>query len=142
MFDKDLIIDGNSFEEIAFNLLNEPIFGLKLFDFEYVSYGSPLIDLAFFLYTSSKLSDIKEYEVDFVKFYYSCISYYGVTGYTFDECLDDYFNARYIAFLRIMDPTGCVYARRGQFNDPDKNFLLILNRLLQLEDEIFTKNYT
>lgn len=65
-----------------------------------INIGSPLIDLAFFLYSSAYAKNLTAYENEFVRFYYSCICQYGVIDYTFDECIRDYKCAKEIALMR------------------------------------------
>jgi thiamine kinase-like enzyme len=101
----DEMSKGKTFEEVQYEIFNpdsDLLNGIKIFDFEYISYGSPLVDLAFFLYTSVNNQDLRSYENEFIKFYYSCISFNGIFDYSIDECFEDYFHARDLQFLRIM----------------------------------------
>ena len=136
----DEIAKGKSYDEIQceiFNPRSDFLNGVKIFDFEFVSYGSPLVDLALFLYTSVNNQDLKGYEIEFVKFYYSCISYYGVVDYSFDDCLWDYFNAKELQFMRIMSIYGRHLYRTGKINDETKNISANFKYLLDKLSPIF-----
>jgi hypothetical protein len=54
--------------------------------------GSPLVDFAFFLYTSVKNQDLRNYEIELMKFFFSCISFYGIYDSSLEECFEDYFH--------------------------------------------------
>lgn len=123
-----------SFNEIAYDIFdpNSKFDGVKIFDFEYISYGSPLIDIAFLLFTSLKNNDLIKHELDLVNFYYSCICLYGITNYTLDECVADYYMAKELQFLRIMSISGRNYFRTGKINDGTRNISLNFKYLLDL----------
>jgi thiamine kinase-like enzyme len=57
----DEMSKGKIFEEVQHEIFDpdsDLLNGIKIFDFEYISYGSPLVDLAFFLYTSVNNQDL------------------------------------------------------------------------------------
>jgi hypothetical protein len=136
----DEISKDKTFEEIQYEIFNpcsDLLNGVKIFDFECISYGSPLVDLAFFLYTSVNNQDLRNNENEFIRFYYSCISFYGIYDYSIDDCFEDYFQARDLQFLRIMSIPGRNYLRTGQINDETKNIFLNIKYFMEQQSTLF-----
>jgi hypothetical protein len=64
--------------------------GLAAVDWQTVGVGLPGRDLSYFLETSLDPELRRAHEVELVGHYHRALRSFGVTGYSFDECFDDY----------------------------------------------------
>ncbi len=108
------------------NLLFHPDGGAEVVavDWQTVSLGHPVRDLAFFLGTGLRSADRAACERDLVARYHSALTGYGVEGYDLEECFDDY------RFAAVQGPLitvlGCVYGSRTDRGD--RMFLAMARR--------------
>eukprot|EP01103_Thecamoeba_quadrilineata_P005649 TRINITY_DN1541_c0_g1_i1.p1 TRINITY_DN1541_c0_g1~~TRINITY_DN1541_c0_g1_i1.p1 ORF type:complete len:436 (-),score=63.79 TRINITY_DN1541_c0_g1_i1:42-1349(-) len=94
--------------------------GVTLLDWEYTVKGNPLFDVNFFLWSSANENDLKNSELEFLQFYYSQVCHFGVTGYSYHQCLKDYNNSKILAFRRLLGPFGFLVS--PVFKDHEHNF--------------------
>jgi hypothetical protein len=89
--------------------------GVVAVDWQTLSLALPARDLAYFLATSLDSDLRREHELDLVAAYHQALTEYGVTGYSLEQCLDDY------AFALLQAPLvavfGCAYGTRTQRGD-------------------------
>ena len=64
--------------------------GVAAVDWQTVGLGPPARDLAYFLATSLSPEDRRRYEADLLATYHGALADHGVTGYTREECWEDY----------------------------------------------------
>jgi Ecdysteroid kinase-like family len=64
--------------------------GVAAVDWQTVGLGPPGRDLAYFLATSLSTEDRRRHEADLVATYHRALSDHGVTGYSVEECWEDY----------------------------------------------------
>jgi len=64
--------------------------GVAAVDWQTVGLGPPGRDLAYFLATSLSPEDRRRHEEDLLANYHQALADHGVTGYTLDECWEDY----------------------------------------------------
>lgn len=100
---------------------------LKLLCLSFLYLGSPLVDIAFFLYTSANSEDLIKQEYDFIEFYYKCICFLGLVDYTFQECLNDYQHAKEFVFVRLVSTNPSSFNSNKKSN---KNIEILLNHLV------------
>jgi aminoglycoside phosphotransferase (APT) family kinase protein len=83
-------------------------------DWQTLDIGLPGRDLAYFLGNSLLVEDRRSHECDLVRAYFDALIRYGVTGYTFEECFDDY---RYGQFqglmITVLAAVGLTHTERG-----------------------------
>lgn len=89
--------------------------GVVAVDWQTLSLALPARDLAYFLGTSLTVEDRRAHERDLVAAYHAALTTYGVTGYSLDDCWDDY------VFAMIQGPLvsvfGCAYGTRTERGD-------------------------
>ncbi|MDV7101436.1 phosphotransferase [Gordonia amicalis] len=72
------------------NVLFGPSGEVTVIDWQTITTGNPLRDIAFLLGTSLTTEDRRKHERGIVASYHRAVVTAGVTGYTLDECWDDY----------------------------------------------------
>nr|WP_194737622.1 phosphotransferase [Actinomadura sp. RB99] len=98
--------------------------GATAVDWQTLSIGHPLRDLAFFLGTSLDPGARAEHERSLVAAYHAALTGYGVEGYGLDECFDDY---RFAALQGpLITVLGCAYGTRTERGD--RMFLAMATR--------------
>lgn len=89
--------------------------GVVAVDWQTLSLALPARDLAYFLGTSLTVEDRRAHERDLVAAYHRALTAYGVVGYSFEECWDDY------VFAMLQGPLvatfGCAYGTRTERGD-------------------------
>ncbi|SEF56973.1 Phosphotransferase enzyme family protein [Thermomonospora echinospora] len=89
--------------------------GVTAVDWQTLSIGHPLRDLAFFLATGLRPEDRPVHERTLVETYHTALTRYGVDDYDLGECLEDY------RFAAVQGPLitvlGCVYGTRTERGD-------------------------
>lgn len=98
--------------------------GVNAVDWQGLSIGLPLRDVAFFLSTGLMVDDRRTHERDIVAAYHQKLLTYGVTGYSFEHCWDDYrLGMLQNPFITVF---GCVYGARTERGD--RMFLAMIER--------------
>jgi hypothetical protein len=64
--------------------------GVAAVDWQTASMGPPGRDVAYFMSTCLEVDDRRRHERDLVAAYHRSLADHGVTGYSLEECLDDY----------------------------------------------------
>lgn len=72
------------------NVLVDPSGAVTVIDWQAITTGNALRDIAFLLSTSLTVEDRRKHERGIVASYHRALVTEGVTGYTLDECWDDY----------------------------------------------------
>ena len=72
------------------NVLFSPTGEVTVIDWQTITTGNPLRDIAFLLSTSLTTEDRRKHERGIVASYHRAVVTEGVTDYTLDECWDDY----------------------------------------------------
>ncbi|MFB4297510.1 phosphotransferase family protein [Actinomadura sp. NTSP31] len=98
--------------------------GVTAVDWQTLSLGHPLRDLAFFLGTGLEPGDRAAHERSLVGAYHAALTGYGVDGYDLDECFEDY---RFAALQGpLITVLGCAYGARTERGD--RMFLTMTER--------------
>lgn len=107
------------------NLLFEPDgTGVYAVDWQGLSVGHPLRDVAFFLSTGLSPEDRRAHEEDIVRAYHARLASYGVTDYPWERCWEDYrFGVLQNIFITVF---GCAYSTRTERGD--RMFLAMIER--------------
>ncbi|WP_240809860.1 ecdysteroid 22-kinase family protein [Actinomadura sp. WMMA1423] len=89
--------------------------GVAAVDWQTLTVGLPARDLAYFLGTGLTVSDRRTHERDLVSAYHRALAGHGVTGYSFEQCWDDYV----FAFLQgpLITVLGCAYGTPTERGD-------------------------
>jgi hypothetical protein len=89
--------------------------GVVALDWQTLSLALPARDLAYFLSTGLSVQDRRAHERDLVAAYHAALTSYGVAGYSFEECWEDY------CFAMVQGPLvsvfGCAYGARTERGD-------------------------
>ena len=89
--------------------------GVAAIDWQTLSLALPARDLAYFVGTGLSVDDRRAHERDLVGTYHRRLLSYGVEGYSFEECWDDY------RFSMLQGPLvatfGCAYSTRTERGD-------------------------
>lgn len=89
--------------------------GVVAVDWQTLSLALPARDLAYFVGTSLSVGDRRRHERELVAAYHAALTSYGVTGYSLEDCWDDY------VFAMIQGPLvsifGCAYGTRTERGD-------------------------
>lgn len=99
------------------NLLFDPspVGSVSAIDWQTLSLGLPVRDLAYLLGTGLAVEDRREHERSLVADYHAALLAYGVTGYTLETCWEDY------RFAMVQGPLvsvfGCAYGTRTERGD-------------------------
>ncbi|MFI0355414.1 phosphotransferase family protein [Actinomadura sp. 9N407] len=92
-----------------------PRTGVTAVDWQTLSLGHPVRDLAFFLGTSLDPDQRAAHEHSLVETYHAALLRHGVTGYDLAECVDDYrFGAVQGPLITVL---GCVYGTPTERGD-------------------------
>ncbi len=95
-------------------------------DWQTVSVGPPLRDLAYFLGTSLAVGDRRAYEQGLVRGYHEALLARGVSGYDFETCFEDYrLGQLHGPFITVL---GCLYATAERSARSDGMFLAMATR--------------
>lgn len=98
--------------------------GVTAVDWQGLSIGLPMRDVAFFLSTGLLAEDRRAHEKDIVSAYHAKLLTYGVTGYSLEQCWDDYrFGLLQNPFITVF---GCAYGTRSERGD--RMFLAMIER--------------
>ncbi len=101
--------------------------GVVAVDWQTLSLALPARDLAYFVGTSLSVDDRRTHERDLVAAYHAALTSYGVTGYSLEDCWDDY------VFAMIQGPLvsvfGCAYGTRTDRGD--RMFAVMVARTCQ-----------
>jgi hypothetical protein len=93
-------------------------------DWQGISIGLPLRDVAFFLSTGLMIEDRRAHETDIVAAYHQKLSGYDIGDYSFEQCWDDYrLGLVQNPFITVF---GCVYGTRTERGD--RMFLAMIER--------------
>jgi len=81
---------------------------LVVLDWQVVSFGNGLRDLAYFIGQNLEEASRREQEQELLRLYYSELVRGGVTGYSFDRCYDDYRTGLLLAMYIAISAVGTV----------------------------------
>ncbi|MGW2309399.1 phosphotransferase family protein [Actinomadura luteofluorescens] len=89
--------------------------GVAAVDWQTLTVGLPARDLAYFLGTGLTVADRRTRERDLVAAYHRALAGHGVTGYSLEQCWDDYV----FAFLQgpLITVLGCAYGTPTERGD-------------------------
>ena len=100
--------------------------GAVVLDWQTVSVGPPLRDLAYFLGTSLAPGDRRAHEHDLVRTYHEALAARGVSGYDLEACFEDYrLGQLHGPFITVL---GCLYATAERSERSDGMFLAMATR--------------
>lgn len=98
--------------------------GVNAVDWQGLSIGHPLRDVAFFLSTGLSVDDRRAHEERIVRAYHERLATYGVIEYPWEQCWDDYrFGTLQNVFITVF---GCAYSARSERGD--RMFLAMIER--------------
>ncbi|CAN5639329.1 phosphotransferase [soil metagenome] len=98
--------------------------GVTAVDWQTLSLGLPVRDLAYLVGTGLDVDDRRAHEEDVVAAYHSALESYGVSGYSREQCWDDYRFAMLQGLL--VSVFGCAYGTRTERGD--RMFATMVNR--------------
>ncbi|WP_280311024.1 phosphotransferase [Nocardia abscessus] len=114
------------------NVMFSPEGAVTIIDWQTITVGQPLRDIAFLLATSLSIEDRRAGERRIIEDYHRALVDYGVTGYTAEQCRRDYVSSLIQAPLIVV--FGCGAAQptdRG-----DAMFLTMLDRSATAIDDL------
>ncbi|MEE3851166.1 phosphotransferase [Gordonia sp. LSe1-13] len=114
------------------NVLFGPGDTVTVVDWQTITVGNPLRDIAFLLSTSLSIADRREHERDIVGAYHKALVEKGVTGYSSEECWADYVDSLIQAPMIIVFGCGAaIPTERG-----DRMFRVMLERSAAAIDDL------
>ncbi|AZG48261.1 hypothetical protein D7316_04878 [Gordonia insulae] len=114
------------------NLLFGPDGSVTIIDWQTITVGNPLRDIAFLLSTSLTVDDRRAHERDILLAYHRRLGALGVTDYTFDDCWSDYVDSLIQAPMIIVFGCGAAMpTERG-----DRMFTTMLERAAAAIDDL------
>ena len=117
---------------------------LVVLDWQVVSFGNGLRDLAYFIGQNLEEASRREQEQELLRLYYSELVRGGVTGYSFDQCYDDYRTGLLLAMYIAISAVGTV-VRQIQANpvqQRDAAFQQVMESGQRLIRAIVSRNVT
>ncbi|MYR08678.1 phosphotransferase [Gordonia sp. SID5947] len=114
------------------NILFGPDGGVTIVDWQTITLGNPLRDIAFLLSTSLTTEDRRAHERTIVEAYHAALLAQGVTGYCVDDCWSDYVDSLIQAPMIIV--LGCGAAMPTERGD--RMFMAMLQRAAAAIDDL------
>lgn len=99
--------------------------GVRAVDWQSVSLGLPARDVAYFLGTGLTALDRRAHEQDLIAAYHAALADHGVTGYSFEQCWDDYCYG--MLQVPLIIGYGCAYAA-SRTERGDRMFAVMIER--------------
>ncbi len=93
-------------DNLFFSTTREGDLSLAVIDWQFVSSGPGIFDVANFLGGNMHPEDRKAKEIDILNIYYSILVENGIQGYTFDQCLYDYRLSIMLNLIRVVINIG------------------------------------
>lgn len=101
--------------------------GCRVVDWQTLSWGSPMLDAAYFIGNSVRLEDRHEHEQELVRLYYDELLAQGVTSLSWEQCWDEYRRQTFHGILMVVAASMVVErTERG-----DQMFMTCLERNAQ-----------
>ncbi|WAC56632.1 oxidoreductase family protein [Gordonia sp. SL306] len=114
------------------NILFGPDGSVTIVDWQTITVGNPMRDIAFLLATSLRTDDRRAHEREIVAAYHAALLAHGVTDYSLDDCWSDYVDSLIQAPMIIVFGCGAAMpTERG-----DRMFTTMLERAAAAIDDV------
>lgn len=96
-------------------------------DWQTVTWGPAVTDVAYFIGGGLQVADRRAHERELVEIYHQELTARGVSGFTFEQCWEEYRRQVFLGLAMVIGPAMLV----GQTDRGDQMFTLLLERVCQ-----------